>query len=152
MNNVIAYVVPKNKTMVHSMSLNNRVSCVVGISIFGFKTYRKQVFNLLQIQTSSTFEQFLQAETLNARKNKSYYQEYDVKRLRAFHKQAMIKQQIYNNMLARQSGMDYSQGIQFQTSLVNKKTHNKQSTEAVQMWVHQALTDFLQGLSCWTCN
>ena len=74
MNNVIAYVAPKNKTMAHSMSLNNRVSCVVGISIFEFKTYRKQVFNLLQIQTSSTFEQFLQAETLNARKNKSYYQ------------------------------------------------------------------------------
>ena len=20
------------------------------------------------------------------------------------------------------------------------------------MWVHQALTNFLQGLSCWTCN
>ena len=34
MNNVIAYVAPKNKTMAHSMSLNNRISCVVGISIF----------------------------------------------------------------------------------------------------------------------
>ena len=61
----------------------------------------------------------MQAETLNAEKNKSYYQRYDFKQLRAFHKQAMIKQQIYDNMLARRSGMDYSQGIQFQTSLVN---------------------------------
>ena len=61
----------------------------------------------------------MQAETLNAKKNKSYYQQYDVKRLRAFHKQAMMKQQIYDNMLARQSGMDYSKGIQFQTSIVN---------------------------------
>ena len=73
----------------------------------------------MEIQTSSIFEQFLQAETLNAKKNKPYYQRYNVKRLRAFHKQAMIKQQIYNNMIARQIGMDYSQGIQFQTSLVN---------------------------------
>ena len=30
-----------------------------------------------------------------------------------------MKQQIYDNMLARRSGMDYSQGIKFQTSLVN---------------------------------
>ena len=36
MNNVIAYVAQKNKTMAHSMSLNNRISCVVGISIFGY--------------------------------------------------------------------------------------------------------------------
>ena len=71
MSNVIAYVAPKNKTMAHSMSLNNRISCVVGISIFGFKTYWKQVFDLMQIQTSSTFKQFLQAETLTAKKNKS---------------------------------------------------------------------------------
>ena len=86
MNNVIAYVAPKNKTMAHSVSLNNRISCVVGISIFGFKTYWKQVFNLMEIQTSSTFEQLFQAETLNDNKNKSYYQQYDIKQLRAFHK------------------------------------------------------------------
>ena len=79
MNNVIAYVAPKNKTMAYSISLNNRISCVVGIYIFGFKTYRKQVFNLMEIQTTQTFKQFLQAETLNAEKNKSYYQKYDVK-------------------------------------------------------------------------
>ena len=76
------------------------------------------------------FEQLLQAETLNAKKNKSYYQQYDVKRLRAFHKQAMIKQQIYDNMLARQSGMYYSQGIQFQKKSHQhgrgKITHNEQ--------------------------
>ena len=47
MNNVIAYVAPKNKTVAHIMSLNNRISCVVGIYIFGFKTYWKQVFDLM---------------------------------------------------------------------------------------------------------
>ena len=61
MNNVILYVAPKNKTMAHSMSLNNRISYVVGISIFGFNTYWKQVFGLMEIQTSSTFKQFLLA-------------------------------------------------------------------------------------------
>ena len=101
MKNMIAYVAQKKKTMAYSMSLNNRISCVVGIFIFGFKTYWKQVFDLMEIQTSSMFEQFLQAETLNAENNKSHYQRYNVKRLREFHKQAIIKQQIYDNMLAR---------------------------------------------------
>ena len=59
MNNVIAYVAPKFKTMAHSMSLNNRISCVMGISIFGFKIYRKQVFDLMEIQTTQTFRTVL---------------------------------------------------------------------------------------------
>ena len=105
--------------MVHGMRLNNSISCVVGTSIFGFMTYWKGVFALMEIQTTQTFEQFLQAETLNANKNKSCYQRYYVKLLRAFHKQAMIKQKIYDNMLARQSGMDCNKGIQFQTMIVN---------------------------------
>ena len=119
MNNVIAYIAPKNKTMAHSMSLNNRISCILGISIFGFKTYWEQVFNLMDIKTTPTLTDFLQAETLNAEKENAYYQQYNVKRLRAFHKQAMIKRQLYDNMLARLSGMDYSAGILFQTSITN---------------------------------
>ena len=82
----------------------------------------------MEIQTSSTLEHFLQAETLKAKKNKSYYQRYDVKQLRAFHKQVLIKQQIYDNMIARQNGMDYSQGIQFQTSLVNTEEAKELTT------------------------
>ena len=121
MNNVIAFVAPKNKTLAHRMSLNNRISCLVGISIFGFKTYWKRLFSLMEIQTTSTFKQFLKAETLNTKKNKSYYQWYDVKQPRAFHKQAMFKQQIYDNILARWSGVDYSQGIKFETSIINIK-------------------------------
>ena len=73
----------------------------------------------MEIQTTPNFEPFFQAEIINDKKNKSYYQQYNVKRLRAFHKQAMIKQQIYDNMVARRSGMDYSQGIQFQKILIN---------------------------------
>ena len=119
MNNVIAYVAPKNKTMAHNMSLNNRISCVVVIFIFGFKTYWKQLFNFMEIKTTQTFKHLLQSETLNSKKNKSYYQQYDVKRLRAFHKQSMMKQQIYENMLESQSWMDYSPVIQFQTSPIN---------------------------------
>ena len=91
MNNVIACVATKNKMMAYIMSLNNRISCVVGISIFGFKTYWKRVFTLMEIQKTSTFEQFLQAETINNEKNKSYYQRYDVKRLRSFSLQACYR-------------------------------------------------------------
>ena len=82
----------------------------------------------MEIQKTSTFEHFLQEETLNAKKNKSYYQWYNVKRLRAFHKQAMIKQQIYDNILARWSGMDYIKGIQFQTSLINMEEAQELTT------------------------
>ena len=121
MNNVIAYVVPKYKMVAHIMSLNNRISCVLGIYIFGFKTYWKQVFNFMEIQTTQTFKQFLQSETLNTEKNKSYYQRHDVNQLRAFHKQAMMKEQIYENVLARRIGVDYIPGIQFQTSIINMK-------------------------------
>ena len=91
----------------------------MGFSIFGFKTYCEQVFHLMEIQTTQTFKQLLQAETLNADENKSYYQRYNAKRLRAFHRQAMIKQQIYDNILARRNRMDYSPGTQFETSLIN---------------------------------
>ena len=68
-----------------------------------------------------TLTDFLQAETLYAEKSKTYYHRYDVNRLRAFHKQAMIKHEVYDNMLARRSGMDYSAGILFQTSIINMK-------------------------------
>ena len=73
----------------------------------------------MEIQTTQTFEQFLQSETLNDEKNKLYYQRYNVKRLRALHKQEIFKQHIYDNMLASRSGMDYIPGIQFETILVN---------------------------------
>ena len=73
----------------------------------------------MEIKTTPTFKQFLQSETLNINKNKSYYQQYDVKIPGAFHKQVMIKQNIYENILSKKSGMDYSPGIQFQTSLIN---------------------------------
>ena len=75
----------------------------------------------MDIKTTPTLTDFLQAETINAEKKKTYYQRYDVKRLRAFHNQAMIKQQVYDNMLARPSGMEYSAGILFQTSIINMK-------------------------------
>ena len=82
---LIAYVAPKNKTWAHKMIPNNSISCVVGISILGFKTYWKQVFNVMEMQTNQTFKRFLQAETLNSEKNKSYYQRYNVTRLITFH-------------------------------------------------------------------
>ena len=48
------------------MSLNNRISCVVVISIFGFNKYWHTVFNLMELNMSPTFKQFLQSETINS--------------------------------------------------------------------------------------
>ena len=119
MINAITYIAPKNKTMAHSMILNNRISCVLGISIFGFKKYWQTIFNLMDLNMSPTLKTFLQYKTVNARKNKSYYQRYYVKIMRASHKQAIMKQRIYKNIIERQSRMDYSPGICFETILVN---------------------------------
>ena len=118
MKNVIPYVAPKNNMMEHSTSLNNRISFVVGISVFWFKKYWVKLFNLMDIKTTPTFKQFLQAKTPNAEKKNPYYQRCDVKILIAFHNQAMIKQPIYENILVRRSGVDYSLGIQFQNIFV----------------------------------
>ena len=74
MNNLIAYVVQQNNNMTHSMSLNNRISYVVGIFIFGFNTLWQRVFNFMEIKTKLIFKQFLQDKTLNSDKNKLYYQ------------------------------------------------------------------------------
>ena len=74
MNNSIAYVAPKYETMAQIMSLNNNISRVVGISIFGLKTYWKRVFNMIEIKTKPTCKEFLQSKTPNDDKNNSYYQ------------------------------------------------------------------------------
>ena len=71
MNNVISYVAPKNYMTENIMSLNSRISCVVGIYI---QDILEKVFALMEIQATTTFKQFLQAETLNAKKKKSYDQ------------------------------------------------------------------------------
>ena len=60
------------------MSLNSRIYCVVVISIFLFEKYRRMVFGLMELNIRPTFKQFLQEKTINANKNKSYYQLYDV--------------------------------------------------------------------------
>ena len=75
------------------MSLNNRISYVVGISIFGFKKYCQTFFNLMELNMIPTFKKLLKAKTFNAEK-KPYYQRYNVKRMRAFHNQEMAKQKI----------------------------------------------------------
>ena len=90
MKNAITYVSPKNKRMAHITSLNNSISCVVGISIFIFKKYWKIVFNLMELNMRLNFKQFLQSKTDST--NKLYHKLYDVKIMMVFHKQTMTKQ------------------------------------------------------------
>ena len=56
MNNEILYVSPKNKTMDHRTSLNNRICCVVEISIFRLKKYWHTVYNLMELNVSPTLK------------------------------------------------------------------------------------------------
>ena len=70
MNNEIAYLAPRNKTIYHSMSLNNRISCVVGISMLNFDKYWKRVFYLMDLIIDPSFKQFLLSEIVNADKTK----------------------------------------------------------------------------------
>ena len=78
----------------------------------------------------------------------------------SFHNQAMVKQQIYEKRIERQTGMDYSTGIHFWKSLVNmdkSKTSTKSNRteehmgKAVSAQLHQALMDYLQGFPCGGC-
>ena len=92
---------------------------MVGISISWFKTYWKRVFNLIDIKTTPTFKEFLQAKPLKSKRENSYYQQYDVKILIALHKQAVIEQHIYKNILSRRSVVDYSPEIIFEESLIH---------------------------------
>ena len=63
-------------------------------------------------------------------------------------------------MLARRRGVDYSQGIQFETIIINMeeaqeltmKNQQKKATKAVPVWLHQALTGYFKGLPCGACN
>ena len=66
-----------------------------------------------------TFKHLLQSETVKYKNNKSYYQQYDVKIMGAFHNQAMMKHKIYENILTRKMGMYYSPVIHFETIIVN---------------------------------
>ena len=101
------------------MSLDNRIFSIVVIYMLGFNKYWQRFFNLKEIKITPTLKQFLQSETLNGEKKKSYYQQYDVKILIALHKQAVIEQHIYKNILSRRIVIDYSPGMQFQKSIIN---------------------------------
>ena len=46
----------------------------------------------MELNTNPTFKQLLQSETVNSEKSKAYYQRYDVKIIKSFHKQATMKQ------------------------------------------------------------
>ena len=62
----------------------------------------------MEFNVIPTFKQFLRAKTVNSEGGESIYRQYDVKIMIAFHKQEMMKQKIYKNILARKIGMYYS--------------------------------------------
>ena len=56
MNSTTAYVAAENKTMENSMSLNIKISCVVGIYVFRFEKYWKKVFDLMGLNINPAFK------------------------------------------------------------------------------------------------
>ena len=74
---------------------------------------------MIELNIIPTFKELLRAETFNSEGGKAYFQQFDVKIMIAFHKQAMMKQKIYKNILARKSGMYYSPWMYFESRLVN---------------------------------
>ena len=116
-NNQIAYVVPKNKTFSASDSLLNRISTVAGTNVFGFEDYWTNVFEMQDMHLSSNFKTFLRSESDRKKYNQIYRRRFDVKRLRRHHKKAAIKQQLYEDALARKTGADYGAGIRFESKI-----------------------------------
>ena len=117
MNNSITYVAPKNKTMAHTMSLNNMISCIVVISIFVFKKCWQIFFNSMELNMSPTFNHFLKSETENTEKkiilSTMWYKNNESLPQADNDETANIQ-----NILLRSSWMDYSSVINFQTSLI----------------------------------
>ena len=71
--------------------------------------------------------------------------------MRSFQKQAMMKQQVYINILARQSGVDYSALINFETILVNMDeakalTKNNQLVKTNQNQVRRCRCGYIKYL------
>ena len=102
----------------------------------------------MELNISPSFKKFLQ-EKKSTPREKTYYKRYDVKILRALHKQAMIKHQSHENTLARETGVCYSTGIFFEKSLVNmdkaialtkSNKMEKHKEKAVPVRLNQTLT------------
>ena len=157
MDNSIASVALKNKTIAHITSPNNRILCIVGISIFGFKKYWQVFFNLIGINISPTFKQFLQAETDNAKKILS----------RKWCKKNESLPQVGNDEtsnIRKHTCKAKWDGLQFRNMLSNKYfqhvrskiTHQEKSTgenkpearKTVPVWLHQTWTNYLKWLLC----
>ena len=77
------------------------------------------MFNLMELKIIPTLKQLLQAKIIKTKENKAYYPQYYVKLIRDLHKDAVIRQHIYENILARKTGVDYSPIICFKKSLVD---------------------------------
>ena len=61
----------QRKTIAHSTILNISISCVVVISIFGFKKCWQKVFDFMDLNMRPPFKQLLLSETINANKKKA---------------------------------------------------------------------------------
>ena len=132
MNNEITHVAPKHKTVEHSMSPNNRISFVCGNLQFWVQEILETSVQLDGDQNNAHLEIVIESQNNQRQeKYKSYYQQYNVKILRDFHKQEMIKLQIYKKehtckaKLYVQFSRDTVSNNSYQHGKI-KVTHNEQ--------------------------
>ena len=101
----------KNKTMSQINTLNSWISCVTSILIFVLKHLWRNNFKILEINITTIFVGLWKSQTTKTKQRSEYSAQYHAKRTRSYHEQAMIRQQIYDNILARKSGVDYNPRI-----------------------------------------
>ena len=161
MNNLIAYIAPKNKTMAHSMSLNNIISCVVGISILGFKTYWKK-----SVRFDRDTKKFKNSNSSCKQKHSTPRRtSHNINDTMSSDWEPSTSRQWSNNKytitcLQGEVGWTIFKGYSLKQVSSTWKSHNnsqwkmnrEKSTEAVPVWLHQALTIYFKGLPCGTCN
>ena len=111
----------------------------------------------MELNLIPIFKQLLKSKTTNYDRNKAYYQLYNVKINRAFHKQANIKQHIYKNMLWSMLGWFALLlcDLRIFLTIWTKKNHSPRATvikntrgKKFPVWLCQSLTDYLQEFPC----
>ena len=160
MNNMIAYIAPKNKTMAHIVSLNSRILCVVGISIFGFKTYLKNCLLWWRYKQRQPPNSYFEKKHWTPRRTS-----HTINDMISRNWETSTSRQWSNNKytitrLQGEVGWTIVKGYSLKqvSSTFNRHKNSqwrinlKNPTKAVPVWLHQALTSYFKGFPCGNCN
>eukprot|EP00978_Attheya_sp_CCMP212_P028806 scaffold100531_cov56-Attheya_sp.AAC.2 len=66
LNSLITWYAPKNRTYSCSMSLENRISIAVGVSILGYKLFWERVYSKLEVPMPISTKEWLRTRQANS--------------------------------------------------------------------------------------